>query len=316
MVNIVFLDAHTLIADGMSLQPLQHIGHVIYYDRTPTELIIERAKDADIILTNKTVLNSNTLHNLPKLKYIGVVATGYNVVDVETARKLNITVTNVRGYSTQAVAQLTFTLMLSLVTGITNYANSSKTDWPLCPDFSYYHHPITELAGKTLGLIGFGDIAQKTASIALAFDMNVIATRKNLEKPAHPNVTMLSIEEICMQADFVSLHCPLTLENANFVNQALLATMKPTAFLINTARGGLLHEQDVAAALNNGTIAGAGLDVLSIEPPTANNPLLTARNCLITPHQAWASVEARQKLLEGVIENIQAFLKGEPINTV
>jgi glycerate dehydrogenase len=316
MVNIVFLDAHTLIADGMSLAPLQKMGNVTYYDRTAPELVIERAKDATIILTNKCVLNADTLHKLPNLKYIGVVATGYNVVDVETARKLNITVTNVRGYSTQAVAQLTFTLMLSLVTGITNYANSSKTDWPLCPDFSYYHHPITELAGKTLGLIGFGDIAQKVAHIALAFGMKVIANRKNIHQPTNLNVTMLSLAAVFEQADFVSLHCPLTQENTGFVNASVLATMKNTAYLINTARGGLLNEQDVANALHNGTIAGAGLDVLSIEPPQPNNPLLTAKNCLITPHQAWASVEARQKLLEGVIENIQAFLKGEPINTV
>lgn len=316
MSKIVFLDAYTLFADNISRQPLESLGEVILYDRTPPELVIERAKDSEVVLTNKCKITKEVIGQLPNLKYIGVTATGYNVVDTQAAKEAGIIVTNVKGYSTNAVAQHTFALMLTLLTRIDDYAPKIANEWSQTLDFCYYRHSITELSGKTLGLVGLGDIAQKVAKIALAFDMRVVANRRNPLKGGMSEIALVSLDELLQTSDFVSLHCPLTIDNEAFINHERLAKMKKTAYLINTARGALINEKDLADALNNGIIAGAGLDVLSVEPPSADNPLLTAKNCIITPHQAWATVEARTKLLDIVVENIKLFWSGNPQNVV
>jgi glycerate dehydrogenase len=315
MSKIVFLDAYTLFYDNINRSELDSVGNITYYDRTPADKVIEICQDAEIILTNKCQLNHLIISQLPNLKYIGVTATGYNIVDVEAAREHGIIVTNVRGYSTNSVAQHTFTLMLALLSQINDYAPKISTEWAVS-EWCYFRHSLTELTGKTLGLVGFGDIAQKVAKIALAFEMQVIATRRNPLKGSLPEIELVGIDELLQRSDFVSLHSPLTVDNQAFMNTQRLDMMKPTAYLINTARGGLINEQDLADALNQGKIAGAGLDVLSVEPPSASNPLLTARNCIITPHQAWGSVEARTTLIKVVAENIKMFQNGNPQNVV
>lgn len=315
MSKIIYLDAYTVFYDGISRDELDAIDKITYYERTPADKIIERCQDAEIILTNKCQLNRLIISQLPKLKYIGVTATGYNIVDIEAAREHGVIVTNVRGYSTNSVAQHTFTLMLALLSKVNDYAPKIATEW-VSSEWCYFRHSLTELSGKTLGLVGFGDIAQKVAKIALAFEMRVIATRRNPLKGSLPEIELVGIDELLQTSDFVSLHSPLTIENQAFMDKKRLEMMKPTAYLINTARGGLINEQDLADALNEGRIAGAGLDVLSVEPPPKENPLLTARNCIITPHQAWGSVEARKALVKGVAENIRMFLNGTPQNVV
>lgn len=316
MSKIVFLDSYTLFSDNISRQPLESLGEITFYDRTPSELVIERAKDSEIVLTNKCKITKEIIAQLPNLRYIGVTATGYNVVDTQAAKDAGIIVTNAKNYSTNSVAQHTFALMLTLLTRIDNYAPKVAEEWTRTPDFCYYYHSMTELSGKTLGLVGLGDIAQKVAKIALAFDMRVVANRRNPLKGGMNEIELVSLDELLEMSDFVSLHCPLTIDNEAFINQERLSKMKKTAYIINTARGALINEKDLADALNNGTIAGAGLDVLSVEPPSAENPLLSAKNCIITPHQAWATVEARTRLLEIVAENIRMFWAGNPQNVV
>jgi glycerate dehydrogenase len=315
MNQIVFLDAYTTFYDGLSRAELESLGNITFYDRTPTDKIIERCKDATIVLTNKCPLNRLTISQLPNLKYIGVTATGYNIVDLEAANERGIVVTNVRGYSTNSVAQHTFTLMLTLLSQINDYAPKIDTEWSNS-EWCYFRHSTHELTGKTLGLVGFGDIAQRVAKISLAFDMKVIATRRNPLKGGLPEIEIVGIDELLQTSDFVSLHAPLTVDNQDFMNKERISKMKKSAFVINTARGGLINEQDLADALNAGVIAGAGLDVLSVEPPASSNPLLTAKNCIITPHQAWGSVEARKVLVNVVTENIKAYLSGNPQNVV
>jgi glycerate dehydrogenase len=315
MSKIIYLDAYTLFYDGINRKELDSIGNITYYDRTPVDKIIERCQNAEIILTNKCQLNRLIISQLPNLKYIGVTATGYNIVDIEAAREYGITVTNVRGYSTNSVAQHTFTLILALLSKINDYAPKIATEW-VSVEWCYFRHSLTELTGKTLGLVGFGDIAQKVAKIALAFEMRVIATRRNPLKGSLPEIELVGIDELLQTSDFVSLHAPLTIDNQAFINKKRLEMMKPTAYLINTARGGLINEQELADALNQGIIAGAGLDVLNAEPPQSNNPLLIAQNCIITPHQAWGSVEARTTLIQIVAENIKMYLNGTPQNVV
>lgn len=318
MVNIVVLDGHTLNPGDLDWDRLRKLGRLVVYDRTASpELTVERARDADIVLTNKTPLRAETLSRLPKLRMIGVLATGYDVVDTAAAWQRGIPVANVPAYSTASVAQLVFALLLELCqrAGLHNEAVRAG-EWTSCSDFSFWKAPLVELEGKTLGIVGLGGIGERTALIGQAFGMNVIASNRSGRPPAIPGVRLVTFEQLLEQSDAVSLHCPLTPETEGMIGKAALARMKPTAFLINTARGKLIRERDLADALNSGAIAGAGLDVLSLEPPEPDNPLLTARNTVITPHLAWATREARMRLMDTAVRNVEAFLAGEPTNVV
>jgi glycerate dehydrogenase len=315
-MNIVYLDGYTLNPGDLSWEPLEALGNFTVYDRTPAAQIVERAAEADVILTNKVQLTEEILQQLPQLKYIGVTATGYNNVDLSTARAQDITVTNVRGYSTPSVAQHTFSLLLALTNRAELHSDSVHAgDWANADDWCYWKNPLVELSGKTMGLIGLGDIGMQVARIAQAFGMRVLAHRKS-DAPAGEGIALVELEKLFRESDAVSLHCPLTEETSGIINEGSLSMMKSTAFLINTGRGGLLNEKEVANALNEGRLAGAAVDVLSTEPPASDNPLLLARNCLITPHIAWASYESRKRLLHLAADNIAAFAQGDPINVV
>ena len=316
-MKIIVLDAFAMNPGDLSWEQLKNIGDTEIYDRSLPEESIKRVSDAEIILTNKALVNKDIIEAAPNLKYIGVMATGYNVVDITEAHKRNIVVTNVPAYSTASVAQLTFAFILELANHTALYAQSVKNgDWVRSKDFSYHLKPIMELQNKTLGIIGFGQIGQNVAKIALAFGMKVISSHKHPERDKMEGVAFVDEKTCFTEADIVSLHCPLNQDNFEFVNKQLLASMKPKAFLINTSRGGLVNENDLAEALNHEIIAGAALDVLSTEPPSANNPLLHAKNCLINPHVAWATFESRTRLMKTVVNNVKAFLEGKPENVV
>lgn len=316
-MNIVVLDGYTLNPGDLTWKDLESLGPCTVYDRSAPEEVVPRAKDAEIILTNKTVLSSDTIKQLPKMKYIGVLATGYNIVDIEAARDIDIPVTNVPTYSTQSVAQIVFAHLLNLAHHAAHHAQTVRSGrWTSSPDFCYWDTPLIELAGLTMGIIGFGRIGQATAKLALAFGMNVIfydiAEPSNIPQGCQP----AEMDDIFRTSDVISLHCPLTSETEKIINGERLELMKKTVFLINTSRGPLVDEQALAEALNNETIAGASLDVLSEEPPGENNPLLTARNCYITPHIAWATLAARKRLLQVAVDNVASFLAAKPQNVV
>jgi glycerate dehydrogenase len=316
-MKIIVLDAYALNPGDLSWAALKKLGETIIYERSTVAETPARIADADVVLTNKALLPADIINNAANLKYIGVMATGYNVVDTVAARKRNIVVTNIPAYSTQSVAQLTLAIILELANHVTIYAQSVRSgDWSRSKDFSYQIKPIMELQHKTLGIIGFGKIGQAVAKMALAFGMQVIASHKHPERDKMEGVRFVNEETCFREADMVSLHCPLNDQNKHFVNRQLLEVMKPSAFLINTSRGGLINEQDLASALNAGRIAGAGLDVLSSEPPSENNPLLHAKDCLITPHIGWSTYEARQRLMLDVVKNLTAFQNGNPVNVV
>lgn len=316
-MKIVILDAYTANPGDLTWSPFEAIGVCSIHDRTPVDETVERCRDAEIVITNKAVLKRETILALPKLRYIGVTATGYNVVDTVTASERGIVVTNVPGYSTPAVAQAVIAMLLEFTNHTAHHAQTVRDGrWSACPDFCYWDHPIVELQGRTLGLIGFGDIGSAVARIALAFGMKVIAARRSWPNPPPDGVVAGSIDEVFQNSDVISLHCPLTEDTRQVINAANLARMKPSAFLINTARGLLVDEPALAQALNEGRIAGAALDVLSSEPPPSDNPLLSARNCLITPHLAWASRESRARLIEVAAANVRAFRDGKPVNVV
>lgn len=315
MQKIVVTDGYTLNPGDLSWEPIASFGELILYDRTPANEIVERCRAATIVLTNKVPFSAATLEQLPHLKMISVQATGYNIIDVQAARAKGIVVSNVPAYGTASVAQHTFALILELTNHVGLHAASvAAGEWVQSPDFSYQKKGITELAGKTLGIVGWGNIGKQTARIAQAFDMRVVYY--NPSKKPDAFAEWLPLPDLFAQSDIVSLHCPLKPDNAGFVNNDLLRVMKPTAFLVNTSRGQLINEQHLADALNNNLIAGAALDVLSVEPPHTDNPLLTAKNCLITPHNAWISKEARQRIMDTTVENIQAFLNNKPIHVV
>jgi glycerate dehydrogenase len=317
MTRIVVLDGYTLNPGDLNWQALKELGDVTIYDRTPASQVAERAKDAEVVLTNKAIVNSDAIKALPSVKYIGVMATGYNVVDIQAAKAQGITVTNVPAYSTDAVAQLTFALILELCNHVGLHAASVRAgEWSKSPDFSYWKTPLIELAGSTLGIVGLGQIGRAVAKIALAFNMKVIASHKHPERDAMEGVVFTDLASCFREADIVSLHCPLTAENKEFVNAGLLRTMKSSAFLINTSRGPLIRETDLAAALKEGVIAGAALDVLSSEPPAESNPLPGAPGTIITPHIAWATQAARMRLLNSTVENLKAFLGGSAKNVI
>jgi glycerate dehydrogenase len=316
-MQIIVLDGYTLNPGDLSWAPLEAIGPTVIYDRTPPELVVERAAAAAIVLTNKTVISREHIRQLPQLKYIGVMATGHNIVDVEAAKERGIPVTNVPTYSTLSVAQLALAHLLNLTLHVGQHAASvAAGKWSRSIDFCYWEYPLIELAGLTMGIVGFGRIGRATARLAQAMEMRVVASDPAPPSQLPDGVKLVELDELFSQSDVVSLHCPLTPQTERLVNRARLALMKPTAFLINTSRGGLIDEPALAEALRSGGLAGAGLDVLSVEPPPHDHPLLTAPNCYITPHIAWATAAARKRLLAAVVENVQAFLAGRPQNVV
>jgi glycerate dehydrogenase len=317
-MKIVVLDGYTLNPGDLSWDQLLTLGEVLLYDRTPNDKILERAGNAEALITNKTPLTKETINCLPLLKYIGVLATGYNIVDTAAAKSRNIIVTNVPSYSTMSVAQLTFALLLELCHHVQRHSDSVMDGkWAQLPDFSYSDFPLIELSGKTLGIIGFGNIGKKVADIATVFGMNIIATsRHQTDQSDRKNFRWAEINEVLERADVLSIHCPLLPETRGLINSESLKRMKRSAFLINTSRGPVVVEQDLADALNNGIIAGAGVDVLSIEPPAKDNPLFKAKNCLITPHIAWATKEARVRLMDIAVNNLAAFINGNPVNVI
>ncbi len=316
-MKIVILDGFTLNPGDLDWAPVEELGEVVYYERTAPEEVVARVGFADAVLTNKVKLTRETINHLPNLRYIGVTATGYNIVDVATARAKGITVTNVPAYSTESVAQHTFALVLELATHVGLHSRSVQDgDWAASPDFSYWRRPLVELHGRTFGIVGLGKIGQAVARIALAMGMRVIASHKHPQRDAMQGVTFVDLPTVFQESDVVSLHCPLSDSNKGFVNREMLGKMKKSAFFINVSRGGLVNEIDLADALNSGRIAGAGLDVLTEEPAAAENPLVQARNCIITPHIAWATQAARRRLMGVVVENLKAFLDGKELNRI
>jgi len=316
-MKIVVLDGHTLNPGDLSWDALEALGDCAVHDRTTADETLPRAAGAEILLTNKTVLSGAILDQLGDCKYIGVLATGYNIVDMEAAAKNRIVVTNVPTYSTLSVAQMVFAHALNLTQHVAHHSRTVREgQWAKSPDFCYWDYPLIELAGKTMGVIGLGRIGRATTRLARAFGMNPIGYDNNPEACAAAECTPVDFDEIFTSSDIVTLHCPLTDQTEGIVNAERLAMMKPTAFLINTSRGPLVDQRALADALNDGRIAGAGLDVLCIEPPAGDNPLPAAKNCYITPHIAWATREARARLMTTAIENVRAFLAGTPQNVV
>lgn len=314
-MKIVVLDGFCLNPGDLDWSVFEQFGELTVYDRTPADLTVKRSKDADVLLTNKTVLNAENMSQMPNLKYVGVLATGYNVVDLQYAASRGIVVTNIPAYSTASVAQMVFAHILNLTNSVEHHSQLVRNGaWSRSIDFCFWDRPQIELAGKTIGLVGLGNTGMATARIALAFGMKVIAvtSKTNLSD----GIKSVSYSELWQQSDIVSLHCPLSDNTRHLINSATLAQMKPTAILINTGRGPLIDEQALADALNNGQIAAAAVDVLSTEPPAADNPLLTARNCQITPHIAWATFEARQRLMSIAAGNLKAFVEGGAVNVV
>lgn len=317
-MRIVVLDGNTLNPGDNPWTNVEKLGEFKVYDRTPADQIVSRAKDADVILTNKTPLTADTLAQLPNLKFISVLATGYNVVDVAEARRRNIPVSNVPIYGTDSVAQFVFALLLDLCHHVSLHGDLVKQgEWPKCGEFCFWKTPLVELAGKKMGLVGFGRIGQRVGVLANAFGMEVIAYDPfQTNPPAYKPFAFKSVKELFAEADVVSLHMPLTADNKEMVNKDLLSGMKKSAFLINTSRGPLINEKDLADALNAGILAAAAVDVVSEEPIKDSNPLLTARNCLITPHIAWATLSARCRLMQTTADNVAAYIQGRPINVV
>lgn len=316
-MNIAVLDGYTLNPGDLSWKPFEKLGILTVYDRTPPEKTIERAKNAEVVFTNKVIIGREHIEQLPHLKFIGVLATGYNVVDIKAATEAGIVVCNIPAYSTNSVAQMVFAHILNFTQRVGLHAQQVRSgQWSSHTDFCFWNTPQTEIAGKTLGIIGYGRIGQQVAKIGDAFGMKIIFHNRSVKKDVAAHFRQVTLEEVFRESDFLSINCPLTNENAGFVNSKTLGLMKPTAFLVNTGRGPLINEYDLADALNTGKIAGAGLDVLSTEPPSPDNPLLTAKNCFITPHIAWATYEARQRLMQIAIDNLKAYLDGKPVNVV
>lgn len=317
-MNIVVLDGYTLNPGDLSWDSLEKIGNLTVYDRTAPEEVVERSKHADIILTNKVSIIKEHINQLSRLKHIAVIATGYNIIDIEAAKQKGISVSNIPDYSTPSVVQFTFALLLELCLRVQRHSDAVKEGrWASAKDFSFRDYPLVELQGKTMGIIGFGSIGKSVADVATALGMNIIGnSRTQSDQSSRKNFKWANVSELLKKSDVVSIHCPLTPETKGLINAESLKTMKASAFLINTARGPIIIDQDLADALNHGIIAGAGIDVLSTEPPAPDNPLISAKNCIVTPHIAWASIEARSRLMEIMEKNIHSFIKGEPINIV
>ncbi len=317
-MKLTVLDGYCLNPGDLAWEGLSRFGTVEVFDRTSPGEAAARAAGAACLFTNKTALPRSVLEKLPELRYIGVLATGYNVVDVEAARERGVVVTNVPTYGTASVAQFVFALLLELCHNAKLHAEAVRAgEWSRNADWSFWKAPLMELAGKTMGIVGFGRIGRATARIGDAMGMRVIANDTfHGDPPAYPDFRWAALDELLRESDVVSLHSPLLPETEGMIDRRSLALMKPGAFLINTSRGALVVDRDLAEALDEGRLAGAGLDVLSVEPPDPGNPLLRARNCLVTPHIAWATREARARLMEQVVANVSAFLAGHPINVI
>jgi glycerate dehydrogenase len=317
-MKIVVLDGYTLNPGDLTWDDPKSLGGCEIYERTPPEQVLGRAAEADILLTNKTEITREHIEKLPKLRYIGILATGTNIVDLAAARERGIIVSNVPAYGTSSVAQTTIALLLELTQHVGLHSDSvHQGRWTSSPDWCYWERPLIELDGLTMGIIGLGRIGTAVARVAISLGMNVTAVvGRGSSRETVTTVKQVDLETLFRQSDVVSLHCPLTLETKHLINAERLSWMKPSGFVLNTSRGQLVDENALAAALNSGKLAGAGLDVLSVEPPPATNPLLTARNCIITPHLAWATKAARSRLMQVAVENVRAFLSGKPQNIV
>ena len=316
-MKIVVLDGYTLNQGEREWEELSELGEVAVHDRTAQEDVVRRAAGAEVVLTNKVVLDRFTIESLPDLKYIGVLATGYNVIDLNAARERGIIVTNIPAYSTDSVVQMAFAHILNLTLRVGHYAHEVHNGvWSAQPDFSYRDTPLIELKGKRIGLVGFGHIGRAMAKVAEAFGMKVVVCPHNMDTELPKGYEKAKLNDVFSTCDIVSLHCPLTPETKEMVNSFRLSLMKQGAILINTGRGGLIDEKALERALMSGKLLGAGLDVLSTEPPSPGNPLLKLKNCFITPHIAWATHEARERLMAQVVENLKAWMDGTPINNV
>jgi len=316
-MKIVILDGFTLNPGDLSWQPIQGLGECKVYERTQVSEVLARCSDAQIIFTNKVILDANILAQLPHLKYIGVTATGFNVVDTIAAKKQGIVVTNTPAYGSDSVAQFVFSQLLNWAQPVAYYSDTVKQKrWAKSPDFCYYDAPMIELANLTLGIVGYGAIGKKVAKIALGFGMQVLIYSRTKPQDLPNNIRFVALDELATKSDVISLHCPLNDANAGFVNAEFLANMKDSAYLINTGRGPLINEADLLNALKNNIIAGAALDVLAVEPPDENNPLLEVNNLTITPHIAWATLAARQRLMGIAVNNLKDFLAGKKTNRV
>ena len=317
-MKIVNLDGYTTNPGDLSWDGIKRFGDYTVYDRTPADKVIERAKGANILIINKTVVTKEILDALsPELEYIGLQSTGYNVVDCEYARKLGVTVCNIPSYSTNAVAQLVFAFILQITNEVTLHADAVRNgEWCRCEDFCFWKKPLTELAGKTIGIIGFGAIGQKVAQISKAFDMKILAYNPRPKSAADLDVVFTDMDTLFKKSDIITCHCPLTSETKGLINAENIAKMKNSAIFINTSRGPVVDENALADALNSSKIRAAGLDVLETEPARTDNPLLTAKNCYITPHIAWAALETRARLLKILEENLEAYISGKPQNVV
>ena len=316
-MKIVVLDGYGLNPGDLSWSAWETLGELKVYDRTSPSELLERSEGAEVLITNKTLITAKDMALLPELKYIGVLATGYNVVDIDEAKARSIVVTNIPAYSTASVAQIVFAHILNITQRVGYYADeNTRGRWTNNADFCYWDTTLVELDGKKMGIVGYGNIGKATARIALAFGMEVLAYTSKEQKDLPQGVKKATLDELFAESDVISLHCPLTPDTKELVNANRLKAMKPNAILINTGRGPLINEQDLADALNEGRIAGAGLDVLSVEPSVAGNPLLSAKNCFITPHIAWATKEARTRLMDIAINNLRSYQEGNIINNV
>lgn len=313
-MKICILDGYSLNPGDLDWSPVERLGDVTFFDRTPADKIVERAADADIVLTNKVPFSADTLRQLPRLRFICVLATGYNIIDTEAAARQGVVVANIPAYSTMSVAQMAFAHILNITNHVASYAREvADGKWTNCPDFCFWDSALTELAGKTMGIVGLGNTGMATARIAVAMGMKVVAMTSKSADTLPEGITPAPLDDVLASADVVSLHCPLTPSTRHLINAASIAKMKPSAILINTGRGPLVDEQAVADALNGGRLAAFGADVLSQEPPRGDNPLLSARNCFLTPHIAWATLEARTRLMSTATENVRQFIAGEPV---
>lgn len=313
-MKICILDGYSLNPGDLDWSPVERLGDVTLFDRTPADKIVERAADADIVLTNKVPFSADTLRQLPRLRFICVLATGYNIIDTEAAARQGVVVANIPAYSTMSVAQMAFAHILNITNHVASYAREvADGKWTNCPDFCFWDSALTELAGKTMGIVGLGNTGMATARIVVAMGMKVVALTSKSADTLPEGITPAPLDDVLASADVVSLHCPLTPSTRHLINAASIAKMKPSAILINTGRGPLVDEQAVADALNGGRLAAFGADVLSQEPPRGDNPLLSARNCFLTPHIAWATLEARTRLMSTATENVRQFIAGEPV---
>ena len=316
-MKIIVLDGYGLNPGDLNWEGFESLGELTVYDRTLPSELMERAAGAEVLVTNKTLITAENMAALPELKYIGILATGYNVVDIDAAKARGIVVTNIPAYSTASVAQMVFAHILNITQRVGYYADENKQGrWTKNADFCYWDTQLVELQGKKMGIVGFGNIGQATARIAQAFGMEVCVYSSKPQFVLPSGIKKMDLDELFAECDVISLHCPLTPDTKEMVNAERLSKMKKNAILINTGRGPLINEQDLADALNEGRIAAAGLDVLSVEPSVEGNPLLTARNCFITPHIAWATLEARTRLMEIAVQNLKSYLNGQIINNV